>query len=58
MSLLPPFVERFKTAKIRAKLGIHMQSTAEQSLEKDFDYTLELVVLMPTMNLSFEVVNE
>ncbi len=37
MSLIPQFVERFKTAKIRAKVGIHMQSTPEQSLEKEFD---------------------
>lgn len=34
-----------------------MQSTPEQSLEKDFDYVLELVILLPSMNLSFEVVN-
>lgn len=34
-----------------------MQSTPEQSLEKDFDHVVELVVLLPTMNLSFEVVN-
>lgn len=40
MSLIPAFVERFKTAKIRAKLGIHMQSTPEQSLEKDFDHVV------------------
>ena len=37
MSLILQFVERFKTAKIRAKVGIHMQTTPEQSLEKDFD---------------------
>lgn len=53
MSLLPPFIERFKKAKIRVKLGIHMQSTPEQSLEEEFDQTLEVVILMPTMNLSF-----
>ena len=58
LSLIPQFVERFKTAKVRAKVGIHMQSTPEQSLEKDFDYVLELVILLPSMNLSFEVVND
>ena len=58
MSLIPQFVERFKTAKIRAKVGIHMQSTPEQSLEKDFDYNVELVILSPTMSLNFEVVND
>jgi len=26
-------------------------------LEKDFDSTVEVVILLPTMNLSFEVAN-
>ena len=32
MSLIPAFVEKFKTAKIKTRVGIHMQTTPEQSL--------------------------
>ena len=32
MSLIQPFVEKFKTAKIKTRVGIHMQSTPYQSL--------------------------
>lgn len=34
MSLIPAFVERFKTAKVKARLGIHMQSTPEHALDQ------------------------
>ena len=34
------------------------QSTPVRPLDKPFDETLELIILKPTMNLSFDVVHE
>ena len=50
------FNEKFKQAKIRAKLGYYAQNTPVKPLDGKWDEVVELIILKPTMDLSFEVV--
>ena len=58
MSLLDPIVEYYKQAKLKLKIGIFAQSSEPWDMSKEFDQTMELLVLTKNANLEFNVVNE
>jgi len=51
LSLTQPFIDRFKKAHLKIKIGVFSQSSPEWEMDKEFDHTVELVVLMKTANL-------
>lgn len=53
-----PVVEQFKEAKVKVRIGIHAQTTAVRKLAEEFDETVDVLVLSPTMSLTFEVIHE
>ena len=58
LSLLDPIVEYYKQAKLKLKIGIFAQSSEPWDMSKEFDQTMELLVLTKNSNLEFNVVNE
>jgi hypothetical protein len=58
LSMVNPIIEHYKAAKLKIKIGIFSQSSALWDMKKDFDETLELLVLSTHANLEFDVVHE
>ena len=50
--------EHYKEAKLKIKIGIFAQSSALWDMKKEFDATMELLVLTKNANLEFDVVHE
>jgi hypothetical protein len=42
---------------MKVRFGMFAQSTPVRPLDQPFDETVELIILKPTMNLSFDVVH-
>ena len=51
LSVVDPIVEHYQKAKLKLKIGIYAQSSALWDMKKDFDETLELLVLTKNGNL-------
>ena len=51
LSMVEPIVDHYKTAKLKMKIGVYAQSSAVWDMKKDFDQTLELLVLNKNGNL-------
>lgn len=58
LSLLQAFVDKFKHAKVKVKIGVYAQSTPVKELGGEFDEDVELIILSPHLNIVFEVVHE
>lgn len=54
----PAILEQFKQAKVKVRFGIHAQSTPVRPLDQPFDETVEVLVLAPKTNLTFDVVHD
>lgn len=49
--MVEPVVEHYKQAKLKVKIGIFAQSSPQWDMTKDFDETIELLILSPNANL-------
>jgi hypothetical protein len=44
-------VEKFKTARLKVKSGIYVQSSPEWEMDKEFDHSFDLLILVKNGNL-------
>lgn len=58
MTLVQPFIDKFKHAKVKARIGVFAQSTPMHELGGEFDESLEMILLQPNLNLTLDVVHE
>ena len=58
LSMVEPIVDHYKAAKLKIRIGIYAQSSTLWDMKKDFDQTLELLVLSKNGNLEFDIVHE
>ena len=49
-------VKEYQEAKVKVRFGMFAQSTQVRPLDKPFDETVQLLILKPTMNLTFDVI--
>ena len=56
--MVEPIVDHYKAAKLKIRIGIYAQSSTLWDMKKDFDQTLELLVLSKNGNLEFDIVHE
>jgi hypothetical protein len=58
LEFVPQIIEMYKEAKVKVRFGFYAQSTPIRSLTEPFDEYVDLLVLHPSMNLSFDIVHE
>ena len=58
LSLTEPFVEKFKVAKLKVKVGVFAQTSLPWEMDKEFDQRMEVLILGKNLNLDFDVVSD
>lgn len=55
LSLIESLVQKYKTARLKTKIGIYAQTSPEWKMDTEFDHTFDLLILMKNGNLEFDV---
>lgn len=51
LSLLESLVKKYKTARLKTKIGIYAQTSPEWKMDTEFDHTFDLLILLKNGNL-------
>ena len=55
LSLIESLVQKYKTARLKTKIGIYAQTSPDWKMDTEFDHTFDLLILLKNGNLEFDV---